>query len=150
MQTKATIVGHPIHPMLVVFPIGLWTFSFICDLIFLYTGYLGFEVVAFVCIGGGILGALAATIPGIVDFSYISRRDDVESSKISQIAFQHGMFNVLALITFSINFCIRFQGSPLRVPFILSLGGLIFLAISGWLGAELVYYHRVGVRKNDE
>src|SRR3954471_12279972 len=68
MQTPANIARHPIHPMLVPIPIGLWVFSLICDLV--YVGGWGSETwrtVAFYNMVAGVIGALIAAIPGLID-----------------------------------------------------------------------------------
>src|SRR5690348_7249457 len=68
MQTPASIARHPIHPMLVPIPIGLWIFSFVCDLF--HAGGATAEAwttVAFYTMAGGIIGALLAALPGLID-----------------------------------------------------------------------------------
>jgi len=67
MSTRVTIAGHPIHPMLVTIPIGLWVFSMICDFVFISTDDTRWAVTAYFTLGGGILGALLAALPGLVD-----------------------------------------------------------------------------------
>ena len=68
MQTPATIARHPIHPMLITFPVGLWIFSLVCDIVFLAGSHAPvWETVAFYSMVGGILGALAAAVPGFID-----------------------------------------------------------------------------------
>src|SRR5687767_5627788 len=67
MRTPASIAGHPIHPMLVAIPIGLWVFSFVCDL-FVLSGRTGaWPTVALYTMVGGIVGALLAAVPGFID-----------------------------------------------------------------------------------
>ena len=68
MRTPASIFKHPIHPMLIVFPIGLWIFSLACDLIRL-AGASGdaWSTVAFFSMIGGLIGALCAAVPGFID-----------------------------------------------------------------------------------
>ena len=65
MHTPASIAGHPIHPMLVPLPIGLWIFSFVCDLAFVFgSGAAVWSTVALYTMAGGIVGALLAAIAG--------------------------------------------------------------------------------------
>src|SRR5687768_6820285 len=74
MRTPAQIAGHPIHPMLVTIPIGLWIFSLVCDFVALRSDAPGsWEIASFYALVGGILGALAAAIPGLIDL--MSLRD---------------------------------------------------------------------------
>ena len=67
MSTPASIAKHPLHPMLVVFPIGLWIFSLISDFAFLLTGHIAWNDVAFYTMTGGLIGALVAAAPGFID-----------------------------------------------------------------------------------
>jgi uncharacterized membrane protein len=65
MKTPASIAGHPIHPMLVALPIGLWIFSLVCDLVFAFGGASeNWRLVAVYTLAGGIIGALLAAVPG--------------------------------------------------------------------------------------
>src|SRR3712207_1913155 len=68
MRTPASIAGHPIHPMLIPLPIGLWIFSFVCDVVYV-TGFGGDQwlTVAFYTMVGGVVGAMIAALPGIID-----------------------------------------------------------------------------------
>jgi predicted membrane protein DUF2231 len=71
VRTPASIGKHPIHPMLIVFPIGLWIFSLACDLIRL-AGAPGdaWATVAFFSMVGGFIGALCAAVPGFIDLLF--------------------------------------------------------------------------------
>ena len=71
MRTPASIGKHPIHPMLGVFPIGLWIFSLACDLIsFTVAAPDVWHTVAFYSMVGGLIGALAAAVPGLIDLLF--------------------------------------------------------------------------------
>ncbi len=148
MASPASIAKHPIHPMLVVFPIGLWIFSFVMDLIYLFgNGTPVWNTVALYTMVGGIIGALGAAIPGFIDFLSLK-------GKPKQIATTHMAINLGLVVLFIINAILRFSGvSVLPGPIILSLIGVIGLAVSGWLGGEMVYVHGVAVeakkRKDD-
>ena len=69
MSTTASFKGHPIHAMLVPLPIGLWTFALVADVMVHLRGGQGWRTVAFYCLGGGIVGALLAAIPGLIDLA---------------------------------------------------------------------------------
>lgn len=74
MQTPASIAKHPVHPMLVTIPIGLWIFSLICDLVYVFGGQgETWSVVAFYTLAGGLAGALVAAIPGFIDLLSLPR-----------------------------------------------------------------------------
>jgi uncharacterized membrane protein len=71
MRTPASIFNHPVHPMLIVFPIGLWIFSLTCDLIRLAGGSgNAWSTVALFSMVGGLIGALLAAIPGFIDYFF--------------------------------------------------------------------------------
>lgn len=146
MATPASIGKHPIHPMLVPFPIALWVFSLVADLIYLWCGNpVWRDYVAFYTLAGGIVGAVLAAVPGIID--YFSIRD----SKVSKIAAWHARINVLALLIFAGSLYLRTTGGAekmngsLTIPFVLSLLGVVLITVSGWLGGEMVYVHGMGV-----
>ena len=141
MSSPASIGKHPMHPMLVVFPIGLWVFSFVCDLIHLLISPNPiWSDVALYCIGGGIVGALLAAIPGFID--YLSLTD----SRTKKIATYHLVLNLVGVVLFAANFGLRYAGDRgASLPIIVSAITLVGVGISGWLGGELVYVHGVGV-----
>lgn len=141
MRTPASIAGHPLHPMLIVFPVGLLIFSLICDLFFLGNpGNPDWAVAARYSMAGGFIGALAAAIPGLIDLLSLA------NPRIKRIALIHMGLNLTAVVLYAINLWLRFHGaSPTGAPLLLSVIGVGVLAVSGWLGAEMVHRHGVGV-----
>src|SRR5437667_7944109 len=143
----ANIAKHPIHPMVVVFPIGLWVFSLVCDLIFLFVTHNPiWSQVAFYCIGGGIVGALLAAIPGFIDYLSLTDR------RIKKIATTHMVLNLVVVALFLFNLGVRYNATADGDMFgmALSLIAIAFMSVSGWLGGALVYEHRVGVNPTRE
>lgn len=141
MRTPASIAGHPIHPMLITFPIGLLVFSLICDLISLWSANVEtWATVAFYTMVGGFIGALAAAIPGAIDLlSLIDPR-------IKKIALLHMSLNLVAVTLYAVNIWLRMNSAENRgTPLLLSIVAVAILAVSGWLGAEMVHKHGVGV-----
>jgi uncharacterized membrane protein len=146
METRASVAEHPIHPMLIPFPIALWIFSLACDLIFLF-GFGGpvWKDVALYTMTGGIIGGLAAAIPGYID--YRSLTDPV----IVRIAQMHMAINVGLVLLFTVNAGLRMLNGPEAVlPVVLSFLGVAALGVSGWLGGELVYVQGVAVQPQRE
>ncbi len=145
MSSPAKVAGHPIHPMLIPFPIALWTFSLIADLIYVWRDNPAWGWIAFYTLAGGIAGAVLAAVFGIID--YFSIRD----KKVSRIAAWHARINVLALLIFAASFYLRTNsgasiiGGSMTIPLALSITGVVCIAVSGWLGGELVYKHGVAV-----
>jgi uncharacterized membrane protein len=146
MASRASIGGHPIHPMLIPFPIGLWVFSFVADLIYLWRGNpIWKDYIAFYTMLGGIVGAAAAAIPGLIDWATLTERATV------RVANWHARVNVFTLLLFILNFYLRSSSGAAWIPnmpmlpVVLSLVGIIGLAVAGWLGGQLVFAHGVGV-----
>ena len=151
MASRASIAGHPIHPMLIPFPIGLLIFSFIADLIYLWRGNpIWKDYIAFYTMLGGIIGAAAAAIPGLIDWATLTDRSAV------RVANWHARVNITTLLIFLVNFYLRttsgsewISNMP-TLPLILSIVCVIGLAIAGWLGGQLVFAHGVAVSSDAE
>ena len=142
MSTPASVRNHPIHPMLIVFPIGLWVFSLVCDVIYHAGAHDPFwKAAAFYAMAGGIIGALLAAIPGFID--YLSMRE----RQVKKIATTHMVLNLIVVALFLFNLGLRYNGSPSNEMFgvALSVIGIAVLCVSGWLGGSLVYEHGVGI-----
>ncbi|MCI0415529.1 DUF2231 domain-containing protein [bacterium] len=136
MAARAKIGKHPVHPMIVPLTIGLWIFSFVCDLLYFFGENAVWDQIAFYTMAGGIVGASLAAIPGFIDL--ISMKDP----KIKQIGLFHMMINLGAVILFVFNLWLRYT-SPAGVllPVVLSFIGVCAIGISGWLGGEMVYVY---------
>jgi uncharacterized membrane protein len=143
MESKAKLAGHPIHPMLVVFPLGLLISAVIFDVVFLATGRSGFALVSFWNIAVGVLGGLTAAVFGLVDWLAIPK-----GTRAKTIGLWHGAINVVVVALFALSWLFRFS-DPMRLPttaaFILGLVAIGFGTVSGWLGGELVDRLGVGV-----
>jgi len=132
--------------MLIVFPIGLWIFSLVCDLVAMSASVnvLFWKDMAFYTMAGGVSGALLAAVPGFID--YLGLRDRV----VSRIATTHMVLNLLITALFIFNLGLRMNaadnGGLLVVA--LSVVSLVLLSVSGWLGGEMVYRQGVGVTTN--
>ena len=144
MKSKASIAGHPIHPMLIPFPLALWATSFVVDILFYFLRHATLLIVAKFMIAAGCLGAIAAAIPGFIDWLSIKNGD------VKKTANWHARLNIAALVVFAISLFLRMGsyselvGRKLTIPFLLSLVGVILITISGWLGGELVFRYGVG------
>jgi uncharacterized membrane protein len=143
---RASVAGHPIHPMLVVFPIGLWVFSLIADLIYQWDwGGHAWSVVAYYTMAGGIVGALLAAIPGLIDLL------SIENPKAKRIGVAHMVINLVVVALYAVNLFIRSQGVYSgNVGVALSVAGVALLSLSGWLGGELVYVYGVAIEGHRE
>lgn len=134
----ARVGRHPIHPMLVVFPLGLWIFGLVTYIIFLSTGQDVWDYVAWYSIAGGIIGAVLAAAAGFADFLAIP------PSRARTIAIWHMLVNVAALALFILALWTRWYGY-LNAPLICAIAGTVGILVSGWLGGSLVYLHGVAI-----
>jgi uncharacterized membrane protein len=141
MRTPASIAKHPVHPMLIVLPIGLWVFSLACDLAYvLGSGDDTWLTVALYTLAGGLIGALLAAIPGLIDLL------SLPSGEVRRLALIHMALNLSVVGLYAINLWLRVRGSEtMTLPISLSVVSVAILAVSGWLGAEMVHVHGVGV-----
>lgn len=144
MPSKANIYGHPIHPMLVAFPIVFFIMALVADVGY-EAGWAGTDwpQFAYILLIGGIATALAAAIAGLIEYSIIV------DEETKQKANGHMVLNMAVLVLQAVNLSYRGHAKSnhyWRHGWILSLVSVVLLTISGWLGQELVYKHRMGVR----
>jgi uncharacterized membrane protein len=145
MEAKARLLGHPIHQMLIVFPLGLFTTAIIFDIVHLLGGGLRWAEVANWMIGAGVIGGLIAAPFGLVDWLSIP-----SGTRAKRIGATHGIGNVIVVVLFILSWVAR-RGDALAPPtiaYILSFVGIILGAITGWLGGELVDRLGIGVYAN--
>jgi uncharacterized membrane protein len=140
MASPASIKKHPVHPMLVAVPIGLWVFALVCDVVHGAGGDTVWQTVATYCIAAGIVGALVAAVPGLIDYFSI---DEAAMKKIANL---HLAVNLGALAIFAINLWVRFRvPAESFLPLGMSVVGVLAIGIGGWLGGEMVYIKGMGV-----
>lgn len=143
MESKAKFLGHPIHPMLIVIPLGMFISAVVLDAVYMWNGDTALALVGFWNIAGGILGGLLAAAFGFIDWLAIPSR-----TRAKRIGLFHGGLNVAMVLTFAVVWLDR-NGTLDRLPsttnFLIELGALGAAMIAGWLGGELVDRLGVGV-----
>src|SRR5690242_3989496 len=143
MESKVKLFGHPIHPMLIVFPLGLLAIAVIFDIIRLITGNEALATVSFWNIAAGVVGGLLAAIFGLVDWVSLPG-----GTRAKQVGLMHGGGNVVVVVLFAISWLLRLN-SPSYVPdtiaFVLALLAVLLALVTAWLGGELVDRLGVGV-----
>jgi uncharacterized membrane protein len=142
MKDRVRIANHPVHPMLIPLPIGLWIFSLVSDIIYFAGGGQAWAIASWYTMAGGIIGAIVAAVPGFLDYLAIERPE------IKKMALQHMVLNVTALVLFIINFFVR-GGTVGGGTFILSIIGVLGIILSGWLGGHMVYVHGMAVDESE-
>jgi len=145
MRSRTKAFGHPVHAILVAFPIGLWIVSFVFDLVYVWTRDIFWYRISFWDLIAGTAGACAAAIPGLIDFSHIPG-----SHPASKTAANHLMAALSVVTLYLVDTVLRINlkaasGRLLTVVVILSAANICLLGLVGWLGGELVFKHGVGV-----
>jgi nitrite reductase/ring-hydroxylating ferredoxin subunit/uncharacterized membrane protein len=142
MKSKAQIKGHPIHPILVGFPIAFFVGTLFFDVLSIINDRPDFNRTAYFLEAAGIIAALVTAIPGIIDYIYTVP----PKSSGKKRATQHGLLNIGVVIIFTIAWFYR-QGTDPSITLVLAMEaiGVIALSISGWLGGTLVYRNQIGV-----
>ena len=143
MRATAHIKSHPMHPMLVFFPLGLWITSLFFDFLGWQMSDQSLVAAGFYCVIGGCVGAALAAIPGAIDLFTVVP----PNSSGQKRGFLHAGINVCALLLFAFIAWRRGgAGDPVDgVSVALSLLGVIGILVSGWLGATLVYRNQIGI-----
>jgi uncharacterized membrane protein len=134
MKAKARIFGHPVHLILIVFPLGLLATSFFFDLAYLAKGRTELAVVSSWMIFAGVLGGAAAAVFGLIDWLAIPR-----GTRAWRVGAWHGGGNLIVAALFAVSWCIRRDapGHPEAIAIALSACGVLLIVLTGWLGSEL-------------
>jgi uncharacterized membrane protein len=131
-----TFAGHPLHPQLVEFPLGLLPFSFVMDVMHTITGKESYADAAYYTVVGGYLGGMAAGTAGAVDYLDIPAKS--QSKKTANV---HAGLNLSIMGLYSLNLLLRRGRQPPTgpLPMFLSMLGSLGLIASAWYGGKLVY-----------
>ena len=148
LAATAKVGGHPIHPMLVPFPITLLVANFLCDLVYLTTGNPFWAAVSAWSLGAAIVMAAAAALAGLTDFLGNPRIRSISD------AWKHMIGNITAVLLALASLSLRYlRGSDEAVwpwGFALSFITVLLILYTGWKGGELVYRRGVGVYSDDK
>lgn len=145
MESRAKFLGHPVHPMLIVLPLGLFIAAVVFDALYLWLDAPAFATVAYWNIAGGVIGGLLAAVFGVIDWLAIPA-----GTRAKRIGLLHGASNVVVVLIFATVWLMR-GGAADYAPgmslFLMEVGGLMLGSVAGWLGGELV--DRLGVGVDD-
>ena len=144
MESRAKLLGHPIHPMLIVLPLGLFIGAVVFDAIYLWRGNPTFAAIGHWNIAAGIIGGLLAAVFGLVDWLAIPA-----GTRAKRIGLLHGGSNVIVVGLFAFVWWIR-SATPDALSgnvFLIEVVALVLGSVAGWLGGELV--DRLGVGVDD-
>jgi uncharacterized membrane protein len=143
VESRAKVFGHAIHPMLIVFPLGLLATAVVFDVLYLVTDRPGFPVAAAYAIAAGVVGGLAAAVFGLVDWLAIPA-----GSRAKRVGAVHGGGNVVVVGLFAASWLLRMSAGdwePGAAALVCSFVGVALAGVTGWLGGELVERLGVGV-----
>ena len=143
MESRFKFLGHPVHPMLIVFPLGLLATAVLFDALYLLTGNDDLAIFSFWAIAAGIVGGLAAALFGFIDWLAVP-----SGTRAKRVGLIHGGGNVVIVALFAVSWLMRLDGAtfaPNLLPFILGIAGAGLALFTAWLGGELVYRLRVAV-----
>ena len=135
MHSGIKLLGHHVHPMLIVIPLGVLPVAVLFDLLYLGTGAARWTTISFYLIPVGVLGALVAAVVGLLDWLAIPKR-----TRAKRIGAIHGIGNVIVVGLFAWSWIVRVEtpATPGSDAIVLSVLGVLLAVITGWLGGELV------------
>lgn len=144
MESRAKLLGHSVHAMLITFPIGLFVTAALFDAVHTVTGRGPWAIVSYWLIIAGIVGGLCAAI-----FGYIDYRGIPTTTRAHHVGRLHGVGNVIVVVLFAISAWIRHDALLASTPwaYVFSYLGTGLAAVTAWLGGELV--ERLGVGVSD-
>jgi uncharacterized membrane protein len=141
-SSTANIGDHPIHPMLIPFPIAFLVATFACDLVFWWTGNSAWFIATLWLLGAALGMAALAAVAGLIDFLGDQRIRNLSA------AWHHMIGNVIAVLLSLGNWYLRYSGGEAAARptgLLISLLVVLILLYTGWRGWEMVYAHRVAV-----
>jgi uncharacterized membrane protein len=142
MESRAKLLGHPIHQMLIVFPLGLLAMAVIFDLLAIWVGNGYWSEISYWMIAAGVVTGLVAAPFGFIDWLAIP-----SGTRAKRIGAVHGVGNVAVVLMFALSWLMRGDAprAPEALALALSFAAGAFALFTGWLGGELVDRLAVGV-----
>jgi len=142
MESRAKLLGHPIHQMLIVFPLGLLGMAVIFDVIRLVTGSTGLGIASYYMILAGVISGLVAAVFGVIDWTAIP-----SGTRAKAVGTWHAVGNVIVVLLFAGSWWLRVpdHADPPTLAFVVALAGAGLSLVTAWFGGELVNRHGVGV-----
>jgi uncharacterized membrane protein len=144
MESRAKLLGHPIHQMLIVFPLGLLATAVIVDLIYFGTDALIYAEVSYYLVIAGLIGGALAAPFGLIDWLAIPH-----GTRAKRVGALHGGGNAVVLLLFLTSALLRadLPSEPPATAYICSFAGASVALVTAWLGGELVSRLGVGISR---
>lgn len=145
MESRVKLFGHPVHPMLVVFPLGLFATSVVFDIIGGLDNNGYWSSASYYMIGAGVISGMAASAVGTIDLLAIPAK-----TRAKRIGLFHGAVNIATITMFAASWLMRNSAENREdtTAVLVSIVGIAIGTLGGWLGGELVYRLGVGVDKD--
>ena len=145
MQSKVRILGHPIHPMLVPFPIAFFTSTLACAIVYISTKNVFWFKIEFIANCAGVVMAIAAVLPGAVDWLVIPMEQEAKVTGM-----KHMLANAVSVALFGANAGVSYSyyndpNPPYQYGVLLSSFGFLLMLYAGYMGWKMVQTHHVGV-----
>jgi uncharacterized membrane protein len=145
MRARATLLGHPIHQILIVLPLGLFVCAVVFDVVTMFRPIAELSIASFWNIVVGSIGAVLAAVFGLIDWTKIPK-----NTRAKRIGVVHALTNVGVLALFVIAAFLRYDNTSYFVTtpaLVLELIAFAMAGVGGWLGGELV--DRLGIGVHD-
>ena len=144
MESRAQLLGHPVHQMLIVFPLGLLATAVIIDIVYFVAGALIFAELSYYLIIAGLIGGAVAAPFGLIDWLAIPA-----NTRAKRIGALHGGGNVIVMLLFVASALLRadLPSAPPVAAYVCSFAGAALALVTAWLGGELV--DRLGIGVSD-
>jgi uncharacterized membrane protein len=146
LEARVKLLGHPVHPMLIVYPLGLLSTAVVFDILYIVTSNNDLATFSFWALAAGLVAGLAAAVFGLIDWLGIPG-----GTRARRIGAYHGGGNALVVALFAVSFYLRLDSAtylPDVLPAMVGLLGAGIALVTAWLGGELVY--RLGVAVDDD
>jgi uncharacterized membrane protein len=146
MKSRVRALGHPVHPMVIVFPLGLFVAGTVFDLIALFSENATFDQVGYWNIAAGIIGAVVAAVTGLLDWTAIP-----SGTRAKRIGLLHGGANSVVLVLFLVSWLVRMDNTDHRASvgsFVVEVFAVAVSGVAAWFGGELV--DRLGIGVDDD
>lgn len=142
MKSKASIKSHPLHPILVGFPIAFYIATLLFDALAVFYSDIEYSITGKYVHIAAIVGAVLAAVPGFIDYLSVIPPD----SSAKKRGAQHGLINTSVLIIFVIALYLKYidNFNP-YIILLLELIGVALTFVAGWMGGTLVYRNQIGV-----
>lgn len=142
MKSKASIKSHPLHPILVGFPIAFYIGALLFDALAVFYHNIEYSITGKYMHIAAIVGAALAAVPGVIDYLSVIPPD----SSAKKRGARHGLINTIVLVIFAIALYLKYRDdvSP-YIILLLEFAGVALTFVAGWMGGTLVYRNQIGV-----